>query len=189
MVIADDIFSLKSFDVIVVRNIRLGIESSISGYIRTLSECSLNIEYIWYIVYYIEDGVELIYYNLAIIIVIILSLNIPRFSYQCELSKEHINSKQFLDIIQLSIFQIVFIYSSANLSLAKSSNTILSSSSSPKLFWYFILSELLVFFNTPFCGCLGGAVQSSDAEVENYFYFNKFIWNKRTTFFYLDSGA
>lgn len=64
---------------------------------------------------------------------------------------------------------MVFIYSSANLSLAKSSNTILSSSSSPKLFWYFILSELLVFFNTPFCGCLG-AVQSSDAEVQNYFF-------------------
>lgn len=91
-----------------LRNIRLGIESSISGYIRTLSECSLNIEYILYIVYYIEDGGELIYYNLAIIIVIILSLNIPRFSYQCELSKEHINSKQFIDIIQFPIFQIFF---------------------------------------------------------------------------------
>lgn len=48
MVIADDISSLKSFDVIVMRDIRLGIESSISGYISTLSECSLNIEYILY---------------------------------------------------------------------------------------------------------------------------------------------
>lgn len=60
MVIGDDIFSLKSFDVIVMRDIRLGIESSISGYISTLSEYGLNIEYILYIVYYIEDGDKLI---------------------------------------------------------------------------------------------------------------------------------
>jgi len=55
-------------------------------------------EYRVHIIYSIEDDDELIYYNLAIIIVIILSLNISRFSYQCELSKENI-SKQFLDFI------------------------------------------------------------------------------------------
>lgn len=60
------------------------------------------------------------------------------------------------------------VYSSANLSLAKSSNTILSSSSSPKLFWYFIRSVLFIFFNTPFCGCLDGAVESSDARFNEF---------------------
>lgn len=83
-------------------------------------------------------------------------------------------------------------HSSASLSLAKSSNTILSSSSSAKLFWYFIRSVLFIFFNAPLCGCLAGTVESSDAAINHGYAQTLFVGHTprhSVRFIHLDSDA